>query len=259
MLTGKFSPSEKYSKKFYESIQSGGVNSARKITPFLLSNLQTKSVIDVGCGCGAWLKTFQEQGLTDLLGIDGGWAKESFLLEKKQFIETDLSKDFSLHRSFDLVVSLEVAEHLPEERAAGFVRDLTNLGEIVLFSAAIPGQGGVNHVNERPPTYWSNLFRDFGFFPCQFFRLLFWEENDVDWWYQQNLLVFFKQPEVREKFHQKVLTSLEEIHQIPCLVHPKFLSLVSEAHENPSIRNFIRFSRRYLYRKLFEKLKIWKL
>ena len=71
---------------------------------------------------------------------------------------------------YDLAISLEVAEHLSPSRSCGFIDDLTNLSDVVLFSAAIPMQGGTNHINEQPISYWANLFLERGFVPISCIR-----------------------------------------------------------------------------------------
>jgi 2-polyprenyl-3-methyl-5-hydroxy-6-metoxy-1,4-benzoquinol methylase len=65
-----------------------------------------------------------------------------------------LIQPLDLEKEFDLVVSLEVAEHLPASAADQFVNTLVKHGKKILFSAAIPGQGGQDHLNEQWPDYW---------------------------------------------------------------------------------------------------------
>jgi len=120
------------------------------------------------------------------------------------------------------VLSLEVAEHLPATAGPSFVATLCGLGDVVLFSAAIPHQGGANHINEAWPGYWNGLFREQGFECFDAVRSVLWMRPDVEWWYAQNALIFAKgQPWLREK-----LTPVAE--PMPC-VHPrKYLALSTE-------------------------------
>jgi hypothetical protein len=120
------------------------------------------------------------------------------------------------------VLSLEVAEHLPPSAGPSFVATLCGLGDVVLFSAAIPHQGGTNHINEAWPGYWNGLFREQGFECFDVVRSAFWMRLEVEWWYAQNALIFAKsQPWLREK-----LTPVVE--PMPC-VHPrKYLALSTE-------------------------------
>ena len=113
------------------------------MVPLVLQLLPVRSVVDVGCGDGSWLVVFRKLGVKEILGIDGEYVDPGLLqIPQDCFQAFDLAKPFSLGRVFDLAVSLEVAEHLPAECAPGFVECLTRLAPSVLFSAAIPFQGG---------------------------------------------------------------------------------------------------------------------
>jgi hypothetical protein len=96
---------------------------------------------------------------------------------------------------FDLAVCLEVAEHLPPERAASFIAELCHLAPVVLFSAAIPGQGGHHHLNEQPIGYWNHQFNTHGYECSGALRWAVWDNPDVENWYRQNLLVATHYPE----------------------------------------------------------------
>jgi len=74
-----------------------------------------------------------------------------------------LTEPVNLSRRFELAMCLEVAEHLPAESADILVETLTNLAPVVMFSAAHPGQGGQDHVNERWPAYWYRRFAQHGY------------------------------------------------------------------------------------------------
>src|SRR5258705_8862260 len=134
-----------YSREFYERHQAGMMNSAEQIVPILLKLIAPRSVVDVGCGAGAWLSIWERHGVSDILGIDGDYVDRSFLqIPQEKFLPADLKQAVRIDRKFDLVVSLEVAEHLPSDCAEQFVDSLTSLGKGVLFSAAVPFQGGFN-------------------------------------------------------------------------------------------------------------------
>ena len=105
---------------------------------------------------------------------------------------TDLRKPFKHEGRFDLAVSVEVAEHLPYERAPTFVRDLAQASDIIVFSAAAPFQGGERHMNEQWPEYWAILFRRQGYVCFDLFREQCWASDDVESWYAQNVLLFVK-------------------------------------------------------------------
>src|SRR5690606_16087480 len=122
------------------------------IAPYVFKEVRPKSVVDVGCGLGTFLRAFKDLGVKDVYGLDGPWVRRDLLykyIEEGEFEEADLEKPIEVTRRFDLAISLEVAEHLSEARADGFVADLGKLSDNILFSAAIPGQGGDHHINEQ--------------------------------------------------------------------------------------------------------------
>jgi 2-polyprenyl-3-methyl-5-hydroxy-6-metoxy-1,4-benzoquinol methylase len=150
-----------------------------------------RSVCDVGCGDGSWLRAFREAGVTDVLGIDGEYVHEHPLqIPVANFKTMDLNEEISLDRPFDLAISLEVAEHLSEDRATSFVRDLTRLARLILFSAAIPGQGGTNHINEQWQTYRTALFAQCDYVLCDVPRPQIWRNRRIAYFHRQNMLLF---------------------------------------------------------------------
>lgn len=155
---------DKYDEKFYNMHKDEMLLSAENMLPFIMDIFNPKSVIDVGCGVGSWLYVFKKLGVDEILGLDGEWvSKEQLLIPEENFIATDLENPKDINRKFDLAMSLEVAEHLSPSNARQFIKFLTDKSSVVLFSAAIPGQGGTNHVNEQWPEYWNEIFKEYGF------------------------------------------------------------------------------------------------
>ncbi len=186
--------SQLYTRAFYEYHQDTSLQSAREIVPIVLELIQPHSVIDVGCGTGTWLSVFKQAGISDCLGIDGEYVDPSLrLITPAEFVSHDLKQPLKLGRTFDLVVSLETAEHLPEDCADRFVASLTSLGAVILFSAAIPFQGGDGHINEQWADYWVERFRQRGYQAIDCLRERLWNNDQVQPWYAQNLLVFVQQ------------------------------------------------------------------
>ena len=182
-----------YSRSYYEGLQSGSLRSAEVVAPLVLGLISARSVVDVGCGVGAWLAAFQKSGVDDIWGIDGDYVDASILqIPRSRFQGADLSKPLVLNRTFDLAISLEVAEHLPPDCAARFVDSLTRLAPVVLFSAAIPFQGGNHHVNEQWPDFWAALFEAHKYLAIDCIRKRIWENEAVEWWYAQNTLLFVR-------------------------------------------------------------------
>lgn len=182
-----------YDAGFFARQQDGAARSAGAVVPHLLELMPgLGSVIDVGCGTGAWPAAFAAHGVPEVDGIDGDHVHRDMLyIPRARFAAHDLSQPLPPPaRTYDLACSLEVAEHLPPERAASFVADLVARAEVVCFSAAIPGQGGVHHVNERWPDYWARLFAAHGYLTVDAVRPLIWPDTRVEWWYCQNTLLF---------------------------------------------------------------------
>lgn len=180
-----------YSHAFYAELSMTARRSAREIVPLVLELVRPRSVVDVGCGTGAWLAAFQEYGVPDVLGIDRAHVPPELLeVPARCFLVRDLARPLHLERRFNLVLALEVAEHLPPSCAGAFVESLAGLGPLVLFSAAIPFQGGLHHMNEQWPEYWAALFAAQGFVPIDCIRPRVWENARVQWWYAQNTLLY---------------------------------------------------------------------
>lgn len=180
-----------YTPDFYAWQMQRSLDSARVILPLLLAHVAPRSVVDVGCGVGPWLKACAELGIDDHLGLDGDYINPSqLMIPAGNFTARDLNQPIRLDRRFDLCLSLEVGEHLPADRAAAYVQDLTRLADVVLFSAAIPYQGGTAHVNEQWPEYWAILFARCGFTAIDVIRPQVEADTRVCAWYRQNTLVF---------------------------------------------------------------------
>jgi SAM-dependent methyltransferase len=185
------SASALYSSEFYAGQVDGSAQSAAAVVPLVLSLLPARSVVDVGCGVGPWAAEFLSKGVPDVWGVDGDYVESSQLrIPLDRFAVHDLTKPISFGRTFDLAVCLEVAEHLPASRARGLIADLTSLAPCVLFSAAIPGQGGTHHINEQYLPYWTDLFLGQGYEGVDPIRPQILGDDSVEWWYQQNVVMF---------------------------------------------------------------------
>jgi SAM-dependent methyltransferase len=188
---------KRYDRRFFDDITGDSRRSAREVLPVLFEHYRPASVVDVGCGRGAWLTVFKELGVDDFLGVDGPYVDPGDLeIEAERFHVADLAEPLRLERSFELVVCLEVAEHLPPASAMTLVESLVRMGPVVLFSAAIPHQGGVHHTNEQWPAYWASLFDRFDFVALDCLRTRIWNNKVVDWWYRQNILLFVDDTEL---------------------------------------------------------------
>jgi SAM-dependent methyltransferase len=180
-----------YDQAFYAGQMDGSFTSALEIVPIVMDLLPIRSVCDVGCGVGTWLAAFNRLGGPDVIGLDGDYVDTAMLqIPPAAFRPMDLGQPIKLERTFDLAISLEVAEHLDASRADGFVEDLTALAPAVLFSAAIPRQGGTHHVNEQWQSWWAGKFEQNGYAACDVIRSKVWTNDRVDFWYKQNIVLY---------------------------------------------------------------------
>lgn len=231
--------------RYFHSEEIHNLESPREAVSIILEHVQPKSILDVGCGIGTWLKAFEENGVIDVLGLDGDHVDQSLLkISKDKFVTQDLEQSWNLYRKFDLVVSLEVVEHLDEKSSDLFVEMLTNHGDAILFSAAVPNQGGQNHLNEQWPVYWQEKFMRHGFYFHDTIRPYLWNNPKVQWWYCQNMFLITR-----------------EVNNVPIMgsIHPRLFeermnilesTLEGSAGVKESFQIFIRSLRKWTNKKL---------
>ena len=210
-----------YTESFFDDLKAGSKQSATQIVPLILELLKPSSVVDIGCGSGEWLSAFNRYGVEDILGVDGNYVdRNSLAISSDKFLALDLTQPFTINRKFDLVVSLEVAEHLPIESAEIFIDSLTKLGSVILFSAAIPFQGGTHHVNEQWQAYWIELFGNKNYEVIDYVRPQVWQNQNVEYWYAQNTFVFVRQDYLEQ--HKNLKNNWEKSDKNRySLVHPR--------------------------------------
>ena len=180
-----------YSTDFYDYIDAGSRASAEVVSGLLLGEMKVDSLLDVGSGHGAWAAVWMNSGVKDVIAVDGDYVnRDQLAIPADRFVGHDLATPLDLGRKFDLVQSLEVAEHLPAAKAAGFVDNLVRHGDVILFSAAVPHQGGEHHVNEQPPEYWRKLFAERGYDVFDWLRPRLADQRQVKPWYRFNSYVY---------------------------------------------------------------------
>lgn len=181
-----------YDSAFFDTIREGIQRSAGAVAPLLADLLapaiEERTVIDVGCGEGHWGAEMAAHGFC-VRGLDAHPMQTVV-----DVVECDLEQRLPDLGRFGMALCLEVAEHLSPQRAASFVADLCNLADVVVFSAAIPGQGGTGHRNEQWPDYWTGLFAVNGYACSGAMRWMIWDDERVENWYRQNLLVAARHP-----------------------------------------------------------------
>jgi len=180
-----------YDRAYYNYINAGSLRSAEALLPIVARHFTVRSVADFGAGQGAWLSVWRRLGVSDITALDGSYVEQDALLVPREaFVPADLCRPVRLGRTFDLVQSLEVAEHLPAAAAEQFVDNLVAHSRTVLFSAAAQGQGGEHHVNERPYSYWRELFNDRGYLMFDLIRPFLPDHCAVEPWYRYNTFVY---------------------------------------------------------------------
>ena len=229
-------PARTYDDAFFDRFSTNSLASAQIILRTVFELVPVRSVVDVGCGEAPWLHTAFELGAVRGVGLDGDYIDRARL-----FVPADAFRACDLQdgrlasavdagETFDIAICVEVAEHLSATRAASFVAELCGLSDLVVFSAAIPGQGGYHHINEQWPAYWSDLFEASRFACFDVLRPSLWNEVGCEWWYLQNVLLFAKRGSQMES---RLLAHGSPTSQPMALVHPrKMLSALAELRSN---------------------------
>jgi len=186
-----------YNDSYFKGIETYAVQSSKIIANSILELFSPKSIVDLGCGTGDLLNEFQKLQVKSF-GID--YSESALYLCKQKglsVLKIDLENEtVPNHIKSDVALCTEVAEHLPESCSDNLIKNLCGISKIIIFTAAPPGQGDVehhDHVNEQLPIYWVNKFKDFGYsLDLDKTRILqkTWEINNVSSFYYQNLMVF---------------------------------------------------------------------
>ncbi len=240
-----------YNQVFYENQVDGSSASATAILKHLFKYYPASSMLDIGCGRGAWLKEAANLGVGVVHGIDGPWVKPTdLLLDKIMFDSVNMEMEIPLRQKYDLSISVEVAEHLSEHRASYFIGTLCGAADVVLFGAAVTGQGGENHINEQRQSYWLELFASKGFRCFDIIRSKVWNDPNVSPWYRQNTLVYVNTARA------DLLSIFEKIESdfLVDIIHPEmFENRVRSFRDqmvNPSARMCAGLIKSYIYSKL---------
>lgn len=204
-----------YDAAFFRGQMGGSLRSALAVLPILLARWSIGSAIDVGCGVGPWAAACLRLGLHDVRGVDGSYVDvANLMIPPECFDALDLNgvdRHTELGR-FDLAICVEVAEHLPSDRARPFVGFLTGLADMILFGAAIPDQGGTRHVNEQWPSYWAEIFGVHGYRPFDIVRPVIWSNPGVEYWYRQNTILYVSDRMPVDGTAASAVPSLDVVH-----------------------------------------------
>ncbi|MCV6591963.1 MAG: glycosyltransferase family 2 protein [Silicimonas sp.] len=197
------------------------VYSNRRLAGEIARQIGPGTAVDLGCGIGILMSELKETGI-DIRGVEGLWLDdEAMVLPPEHYIRADLEAPLVLDAQFDLAISIEVAEHLEPDRAAGFVADLCTLADAVVFSAAIPGQGGKGHKNEQWQSYWAALFVEQGYDVYDIFRPVFMRDPELMPWFRQNPLLYLRRGHRLEEKLSEARIPLEAADMILPAYHRK--------------------------------------
>ena len=238
-----------YNQTYHSEIENSARQSAAVVIKVLHDMFKPNSVVDVGCGRGTWLQEWQKSGVKDFLGIDGGHQdKNKLLIPVQNFQEYDLNKPFQQDRRFDIATCFEVVEHLRPTSADIIINTLTQLSDIIIFSAAIPNQGGFKHINEQWPDYWAKKFESNGYVFTDGLRWKILSNTQVSWWYRQNSFVAIRKDIYEKSFQHLPLFSPEfyVMHKMVYKVSTSFLQRVFFGLEQFLYNNFHSFYHKIL-------------
>ena len=197
-LAQGLSRDEIYNKTYYTYVDKMARESADTIAEVIISNYSPKSVIDIGCGTGAAMDSLRRRGVA-VYGLEYSshalaMCKARGLDVEKYDIESGKMPEISMR--FDVVLCAEVAEHVKPEFADALVSLASQFADRVLFTAAVPGQGGgVDHVNEQPNSYWVQKFALLGYTYLEEASLqnrVYLQNMKSASFYAQNLMLFKK-------------------------------------------------------------------
>jgi len=211
-----------YDEKYYKKHQDGSYKSAQIILKFIhgITNFQT--LIDYGCGMGTWGSAAKSLGISHYVGIDqNSYDPTYMLIESSDYIQQDLQEPIDIASKFDLAICVEVAEHVPKDKSDILLNNVCQNSEVVLFSAALTGQGGTGHINEQPCSYWIQKFRTRGYLPVDFIRSFFWNEEQIEIWYRNNCILYMTS-EALKQFKANIPPTLPPTD----IIHPQMLERI---------------------------------
>jgi hypothetical protein len=170
----------------------------RLIAEAIVQQYNPQSVIEFGCGKGDLSRAFASMGLS-VFAFDGYANPDFYELENITFAKVDFNGTLALKthlaalkRKFDVAICLEVAEHLDPSVSSELIEVITSVSDVVIFSAAVPGQGGDGHINCRSREFWYDQFTKNNFEIADTIRVRLRGKDDVAVWYRLNVIDYVK-------------------------------------------------------------------
>ncbi len=182
-----------YSNNFFKNVDICALQSAEHFYDTFLNHFNINSILDVGCGRGAWLSVAKRNDVKTVFGIDGDYVDlNTLLISQNEFQKKNIELPFDLNKKFDLVQCLEVGEHINKDKSEILVKNIIKHGDFIIFSAAQPGQGGTNHINEQEILFWKKIFNDNGYLAFDFPRNIIKDKKNIMPWYRYNMILYVK-------------------------------------------------------------------
>ncbi len=160
-----------YNEKYYQNYNGDNYGRNEKWFSFfgniadnIVEKIQPKTVLDIGCAYGLLVEALRDRGC-EAFGID---VSDYALSRARNDIVKYLSVDTILRpmsRKFDLIVTIEVIEHIKEEDCETAVQNMCAAADSVLLATTPDDFDDPTHFNVQPPVYWVKQFAKFGFVP----------------------------------------------------------------------------------------------
>lgn len=211
-----------YDKNYYKKHEDGSLQSAIRIISYIKTFYNFKSAVDFGCGIGTWCNVMESINIGNCLGIDQhDYSSEYMLISQENYLKYDLRNPLSLTRKYDIAISVEVAEHIDNKYAKIFIGNLCRHSDVILFSAALPNQGGTGHINEQPCSYWKQIFEKYKYRAIDCIRPVFWNDDTIEIWYRNNSILY-----VNEQLYNDFIKIIPmQVHPLD-IVHPEMLARI---------------------------------
>jgi hypothetical protein len=186
----------------------GTILAAHAMVSMLHGLFKPRNVLDLGCGDGAFSREFIKHGCP-VAAFD---RTQPALIARESWDYINLLAPYNFTSHYDLALCLEVAEHLPTGHVTDeLIRNLCQSADVVVFSAAIPLQGGSGHVSEHWQSFWAEKFSRYSYLPCSVVRDYLWNLSHIPPWYAQNTLVYARQATL-DFYNLNATTHLDAIH-----------------------------------------------
>ena len=238
-----------YDQCWHTRFETDSSVAAAKILRYVVEIFSPESCLDLGAGAGNWTKCAMSLGITDFRAVDGPWTDVSQLrVDRDYFLSHDLSQGLDLNRKFDLAISLEAAQYMSPEGGVTLVRTATDHANVILFSSAVPFQGG-NNVTERWQSYWSQLFEDRGFQSFDLIRPRFWRDRSIAYYYRQNTLIYVNTNDAKALKAASLARSEQFNATVLDLIHPEKWEMLIAGSRREKMKR--------LYRKIYGVAKSW--